>query len=247
MVSFIKVHMYLLFRSVLINILFSSVYLIQCLFLYYLAVIPFGHEKDLDFQIFSLDESRVLSIINEALQSKSSWSNIKVDNSDFGYQLGLKSMLEEHGFRYYIDFWLFNDKFEGDKIQCTGRKQPKSKTKTGCQIWYDTYFVRRAPIFEREDYFPPVYQVFGSHKVPIPAKSTDLEGWQYRGETEHWNTTCGGHRNWDFNLTRFVDLPKEKRVCSRLYDERPFVFKVGNCLEELRQGGVVLHRSTLTE
>lgn len=204
------------------------------------AVIPFG-EHDVDFQIMSLDAERVFSIITETLQSKSSWADMGVTESYFGYQLGLHPRKDPYDMRYYIDFWLFDDKFEGDHVRCTGHN--KNATKNGCQKWYDHVFAHAAPVFERDDYFPPAYQVFGSHKLPIPAKSSELETFEFRGDTEHWNTTCGSHR-W---VGRFINKPKALRKCTPFYKKYPFVFKVGDSLEELRQGGAVLHRTSLTE
>jgi len=193
------------------------------------GVIPFG-EKDVDFEIFSLDEKKVLSIIKDALQSKSPWSAFKVSEMTFGYNLHYK-MMEEAGFPYYIDFWLFDNDDGGNNIRCIGRG------KTGCQTWYER-FRKMPPTFKRSDYFPPKLQVFGSHKVPIPAKSSELETFEYEGSTEHWNTTCGAKKG--------LNLKKKKRRCSLLYDKYPFVFSLENGFEELRQGGVVIHRSNLT-
>jgi hypothetical protein len=89
----------------------------------------------------------------------------------------------------------------------------------------------------------PTHQVFGTHRVPIPRTSAELETWEYAGDTEHWNTTCGGHKKWDYSLEQYVPIPKEERNCTLFYDKYPFVFKTGEHTEELRQGGVVLHRS----
>ena len=89
------------------------------------------------------------------------------------------------------------------------------------------------------------YQVFGSHKVPIPRTSRELETFDYNIAEEHWNTTCGMHRWYDSNSGRWVDVPKEERDCSKLYDKHPFVFKTDDGAEELRQGDVIMHRSEL--
>lgn len=82
-----------------------------------------------------------------------------------------------------------------------------------------------------------------SHKVPIPAKSTELETKVYKGSSEHWNTTCGSHRQWDEKLVKWVEIPKEKRKCSDLYINHPFVFEMADGTEVLRQGDEVIHRS----
>ncbi|GFH57537.1 predicted protein [Chaetoceros tenuissimus] len=83
-----------------------------------------------------------------------------------------------------------------------------------------------------------------NHKVPIPAKSTELETNIYKGSSsEHWNTTCGSHRQWDDKLVKWVQIPKEKRKCSDLYNKYPFVFVMADGSEVLRQGDEVIHRS----
>ena len=82
-----------------------------------------------------------------------------------------------------------------------------------------------------------------SHKVPIPAKSTELKTEVFKGSSEHWNTTCGSHRQWDEKLIEWVEIPKEKRKCSDLYTKYPFVFEMANGSEVLRQGNEVIHRS----
>ena len=82
-----------------------------------------------------------------------------------------------------------------------------------------------------------------NHKVPIPAKSTELETKVYKGSSEHWNTTCGSHRQWDVKLVKWVEIPKEKRKCSDLYNKYPFVFVMADGSEVLRQGDEVIHRS----
>lgn len=217
------------------------------------AIIPFG-EKDVDFEVFSLNETKVFSIINETLQSKTAWSNIIPRESDFGYQLGHTTM-KENGFPHYIDFWLFDDKFDGDKIKCTGRvvnigdegdDGQRYTTTTGCDNWYSHYNARPPPTFERSDHLPPVYQVFGTHRVPIPRTSAELETWEYAGGIEDWNTTCGVHQRWDDNFLVWVPVPKEERDCRTLfYNKYPFVFKMGDGREELRQGDIVIHTSEI--
>ena len=225
------------------------------------AIIPFG-EKDVDFEVFSLNETHVLSIINETLQSKQSWSTISIIISDFGYQLGHTTM-QEHGYSHYIDFWLFDDGYEGNKIKCTGRvieddssptydygeefeEQPATTTTTGCDKWYSHYNARPPPTFERSKHLPPAYQVFGTHKVPIPRTSAELETWEYAGDTEDWNTTCGLHQRWDDKLSTYVLISQEERDCgTRFYDKYPFVFKRDDGMEELRQGNIVIHESQI--
>ena len=51
-----------------------------------------------------------------------------------------------------------------------------------------------------------------SHKIPVPAKSTELETKVYKGFSEHWNTTCGSHRQWDDKLAKWVQISKEMRI-----------------------------------
>ena len=85
--------------------------------------------------------------------------------------------------------------------------------------------------------------MFGSHRVPIPRTSKELETFDYNIAEEHWNTTCGSHRVWAEN--KWEQVPKDGRECSRLYDKYPFVFKAENGTEELRQGDFIIHRSEL--
>ena len=86
-------------------------------------------------------------------------------------------------------------------------------------------------------------QVFGSHRVPIPRTSKELETFDYNIAEEHWNTTCGSHKVWLGYI--WGQVPREGRECSRLYDKYPFVFKAEDGMEELRQGDIVVHRSEL--
>eukprot|EP00581_Thalassiosira_minuscula_P018292 CAMPEP_0183719798 /NCGR_PEP_ID=MMETSP0737-20130205/12593_1 /TAXON_ID=385413 /ORGANISM="Thalassiosira miniscula, Strain CCMP1093" /LENGTH=460 /DNA_ID=CAMNT_0025949551 /DNA_START=213 /DNA_END=1595 /DNA_ORIENTATION=- len=215
------------------------------------GIIPFS-EKDIDLQVFSTDEMRVLSIVRGVLQTRESWSTIivELDEFGFGYRLNAESM-KQHGLKYYIEFWLFgnvgNDRgqFYPNKVWCVGR-EPRSKRnrgKTGCSRSYIHYAGVYPPKFDHEDYFPPVYQVFGSHKVPIPRTSKELETFDYN--EENWNTTCGSHRGYDSESQRWVNVPEEERKCSNLYDKYPFVFKTENGMEELRQGEVVIHKSRI--
>ncbi|GFH57539.1 hypothetical protein CTEN210_14015 [Chaetoceros tenuissimus] len=202
------------------------------------GIIPFS-EKDVDFAIFSSDEEKISNTIQEVLQSKSSWSTLKVTDVNFGFQIGHESMTLEHNFTHYIDFWMYDDMYAGSKVTCVGR----NTINKGCKEWYHNFMGFSPPIFERHDYFPPQFQVFGSHKVPIPAKSTELETRMYKGSSEHWNTTCGSHRQWDDKLVKWVQIPKEKRKCSDLYNKYLFVFVMADGSEVLRQGDEVIHRS----
>ena len=116
---------------------------------------------------------------------------------------------------------------------------------TGCEYWYIQYHGKTPPIYTYNDYFPPLYQVFGTHKVPIPRTSIEIETFQY-GNEKDWNVTCGGYRTW--NGEQWVNVGKEKRRCYSLYDIHPFVFKTGgggSCTEELRIGNDVMHTSRL--
>lgn len=113
------------------------------------GIIPFG-EKDVDFQIFSVDAAQVRSIIRETLDTNSIWSKLQINPHDFGFQLGADDM-HKLGFPHYIDFWLFADRGEG--VLCVG---PCNK---GCDMWYKHFFDKKPPVFDREDYFPPKYQV----------------------------------------------------------------------------------------
>ena len=201
------------------------------------GIIPFG-EKDIDFQVFG-NAGQVLKIIEETLRTKQDWSSLKPIRSDFGYQLTTDE-LKSLGFSHYFYFWLFDDRYKGNLTICAGHSG------TGCAKWYKHFHAKMPPVFNREDFFPLKYQVFGSHKVPIPSTSAELDTWQYSAETEHWNTTCGAHRVWDSKITRWKKVPKEERQCSFLYEKFPFVFKIADGREQLRQGSTVLHESSLT-
>lgn len=84
-----------------------------------------------------------------------------------------------------------------------------------------------------------------THKVPIPRTSAELETWEYAGDTEDWNTTCGLHQRWDDKLSTYVLVPQEEQDCGTLfYDKYPFVFK-RDITEELRQGNIVIHESQI--
>ena len=81
--------------------------------------------------------------------------------------------------------------------------------------------------------------------------------------SEHWNMTCGPHRQWSSmkvlglgtrTVEEWVDIPRELRSCEVLYDVYPFVFKKGEEEEEddgeeeeLRQGGTIIHQSRLSQ
>ena len=210
------------------------------------GIIPFG-EKDVDFSIFSLDGEKVKSIIQDVLNTQTSWSSLNITEADFGYQL--LSMIQEHDFSHYIDFWLIDDNYNNEhKIKCIGHTLTEPRptggrlAKAGCEYWYIQYHGKLPPIFTYSDYFPSLYQVFGTHKVPIPRTSLEIETFQYGNEND-WNVTCGGYRTWDGE--EWVGVPKEKRRCYSLYDIHPFVFKTGDCSEELRVGSDVLHTSSL--
>jgi len=212
------------------------------------GIIPFG-EKDVDFSIFSLDGEKVKSIIQEVLNTQSSWSNLNITEAEFGYQIGSQSMIQEHDFSHYIDFWLIDDNYNNEhKIKCIGHQllEPLPTggrlANTGCEYWYIEYHGKQPPIYTYSDYFPPLYQIFGTHKVPIPQTSLEIETFQY-GNEKDWNVTCGGYRTW--NGEQWVGVPKEKRRCYSLYDMHPFVFKTGDCTEELRIGNDVMHTSSL--
>ena len=190
------------------------------------------------------------TIIESVLQSKQSWSNITPLAVDFGFQIGDKS-LKDIGIQYYIDFWLFDDGSSNGKVTCIGRNTSveDSRYTSGCAKSYHYMFNgKKPPKFETRFYLPPIYQVFGTHKLPIPRTSSELETFQYSGESEYWNKTCGAHQLWDPSGKKFIPIPKEDRVCSLRYNEYPFVFKTtmtNLSLEELRQGSVVIHSSCI--
>ena len=230
------------------------------------------------------------SIISETLISKKKntthhTNNVTIGDHDFGYQI-----VNFDTTVFYIDFWLFdhvidrtnnnnsnNNNNIGSKneqqVQCVGRKQNHiikikgrplvQHIKGGCYEWYKTFHAKSPPIFTRSDYFPPIYEIFGTHYVPIPHTSKELETFQYSAiqsmGNEHWNGTCGPHRRWTTKkslglgtstVEGWVKIPLELRSCEILYaDVYPFVFKKENDeeIEELRQGDVVIHRTRLLE
>ena len=64
--------------------------------------------------------------------------------------------------------------------------------------------------------------------------------WEYAGDTEGWNTTCGLHQRWDDKLSTYVLVPQEEQDCGTLfYDKYPFVFE-RDITEALRQGNIVM-------
>jgi len=127
------------------------------------GIIPLGSQygdKDVDFLVFSLDGDKVQSIINDTLRMKSKWSKIEIHESEpwtFGYQIRGQQM-KKLGYSHYFDFWLLDDHFRGDKVKCIGLRK-------GCDKWYRRYQRSNPPVFDRSSYFPPLYQVFGTHKV----------------------------------------------------------------------------------
>ena len=88
--------------------------------------------------------------------------------------------------------------------------------------------------------------MFGTHKVPIPRTSAELTTFEYAGDTEDWNTTCGHHQKWSDEESAYVPIPKDERDCKALfYHKYPFVFKRDDGTEELRQGNTVIHVSQI--
>lgn len=124
------------------------------------GIIPFA-EKDVDFEVFSVDEGQVRSIITDVLQLKESWSSIATKKNTFGFQLDEETM-SDHGLKYYIDFWLFESNVGQDNhITCKGTKlNGKNKQgKTGCWLYYHNMGLHTPPVFQYDEFFPPVYQV----------------------------------------------------------------------------------------
>ncbi len=198
------------------------------------GIIPFN-EKDVDLAIFSLDETKVKSTIQGALAQHGIDLEVngpKEAPDNFGFDI------KESSYSYsshYFDFWLFHQD-GANQIQCVGTNG------NGCLKWYDWYHGHGTrPTFSKSDFFPPKYQVFGTHKVPIPSRPTDLETAQY-GKEKDWNTICGGHRHW--TGSQWATVPKKDRLCERLYDKYPFVFQGDNGVEVLRQGSVTMHTTS---
>jgi len=127
------------------------------------GIIPLGGkygDKDIDFQVFSLDGDKVKSIINNTLQMKTNWSKLEIKEAGpkkFGFQIS--TQIENHVFSQYFDFWLFDGNFKGNKVRCIGLQSK------GCSDWYLYFHAKPTPEFSRSSYFPPLYQVFGTHKV----------------------------------------------------------------------------------
>jgi len=155
----------------------------------------------------------------------------------------------------------------GDKVTCIGRKkaiqgQGERTWSNGCERWFSVIHNMTPPVFHKDDFFPPFYQMFGSHKVPIPAKSSEIESLQYMDvpptdinnqSQDHWNISCGWHQNWKKKYKdrpephHWVYRPFRLRDCSKKYNQYPFVFlKDGGCVEQLRNGAVVLHETIHT-
>jgi len=205
------------------------------------GIIPFD-ENNVDFAIFSLELEQVKSIIEDTLKSNPLWSDHKVAEVDFGFQV--KTLFED-----YFYFSLFTKDYQGDKVKCVGRQNEirdgKKKWTDGCERWYGIHN-STAPVLERDDFFPPFYQLFGSHQVPIPAKSSEIEVWNYGAVdtfNDHWNLSCGFYQNFHKNSSEWVSRPFEERDCSKKYENYPFVFLKGNGVEQLRQGSVLLHET----
>lgn len=205
------------------------------------GIIPFG-EKDVDFAIFSRDRDRIKDVIRKVLVEKS-MDVTSIKDANFGYHVTTT-------FSHYFDFWLFEHREEKKEnpnviatsvVQCMGWDHEECtgcesrNVSPGCSDWYRRYRGEKmAPIFAMEDWFPPRYEMFGTHKVPIPNASNDLAV-HYRGGL--WDEYCGDHRK---------GRPDSERLCSKRYGDYPFVFlRPESGIEELRQGGVVLHESPI--
>ena len=129
------------------------------------GIIPFGDEN-VDLEVFSVDEAKVSEVINEVLHVKDSWSNITVSEIGFGSRLNNETMAK-HGFKYYIDFFLFNSNIAKDRhVRCKGLQLGymngiRPNPSYGCNRWYRRVHGMSAmpPKFQWSDYFPPLYQV----------------------------------------------------------------------------------------
>mmetsp|Transcript_11286 Transcript_11286/g.20692 ORF Transcript_11286/g.20692 Transcript_11286/m.20692 type:complete len:400 (+) Transcript_11286:41-1240(+) len=185
------------------------------------GIIPLG-DKDVDFAIFGLDNTQNKAIIRKVLHDRG-LDTIK--DTNFGYHVSTK-------LSHYFDFWLFEQHKKGEKeeVQCVGNQDDK-----GCADWYQRFHKpeRQPPIFPSNNWFPPRYQMFGTHKVPIPNTSGDIDI-HYSGG--HWNTYCGDQKK---------NHPNSERLCSNFYGDYPFVFIKNDMTEELRQGSIILHQSPI--
>uniref|UniRef100_A0A6T8ICA2 Uncharacterized protein n=1 Tax=Proboscia inermis TaxID=420281 RepID=A0A6T8ICA2_9STRA len=139
---------------------------------------------------------------------------------------------------HYFDFWFFESYADGagtKKAKCVGRDN-----KTGCRDWFKTFWAKNPPVYDYSDWFPPRYQVFGTHRVPISSTNKHIETWVFDEGKDFWNTTCGPWRRW-YDKGGWIITPKNERVCSNFYDKNPFVFLTDNGTEQLRQNSTVLH------
>ena len=190
------------------------------------GIIPFG-EKDVDFAIFSLNHTQIKDTINKVLQERGR-DTAQINKANFGYHAKVQNL------SHYYDFWMFREL--DNQVQCIGFDPKecgsvcaKNNILPGCSDWYHRFKGgAMAPLFTYEQWFPPRYQVFGTHKVPVPNSNRDLDI-QYK-EGGPWDIYCGGGQK------------NSERLCSKKYEDYPFVFSSAR-LEELRQGSNVLHQS----
>jgi hypothetical protein len=207
------------------------------------GIIPFS-EKDVDFAVFSTDSEIVGAAIQAALTSQG-FDKSTFEKCNFGFQYEARRHSDpltrnETTVSHYFDFWFFES--ESDDV---GRKKAKcvGRNKIGCNEWYRMFFARPAPIYEYSDWFPPRYQVFGTHRVPISSTNKPIEMFPFDNGKDFWNTTCGPSRHWKAAKRKWIEATPQERVCSKFYDKNPFVFLKGDGSEQLRQGSTVLHET----
>ena len=207
------------------------------------GIIPFS-EKDVDFAVFSTDSDSVGAAIQAALTSQGVGTST-FEESNFGYQYearrhGNPLISNETNISHYFDFWFFDSYTNGageKQAECVGRH------KTGCSEWYQMFWARSAPAYKYSDWFPPRYQVFGTHRVPVSSTNRPIEMFHFHNGKDFWNTTCGPSRRWEESHSEWIQALPQERVCSNFYDKNPFVFLTGHGTEQLRQGSTVLHET----
>ena len=237
------------------------------------GIIPFD-EKDVDFAVFSMDPDLTMSAMKDALKSQNIHAPITKAGFGYQIAIPKDGTggAKEAGLSHYFDFWLFESSFvavvdqhptgtiTSTSTSTTGRPRSRSSIssstigrnqtkcvgfdKKGCDAFFRNFFLRNAPVYQTSDWFPPRYQVFGTHRVPIPATDKAIEMIPFdEGGVGFWNTTCGPSRRWYPDIRKFVNVKKEERVCSNFYDNHPFVFLKDDGTEQLRQGSTVLHEA----
>eukprot|EP00573_Skeletonema_grethae_P011067 CAMPEP_0201698860 /NCGR_PEP_ID=MMETSP0578-20130828/21218_1 /ASSEMBLY_ACC=CAM_ASM_000663 /TAXON_ID=267565 /ORGANISM="Skeletonema grethea, Strain CCMP 1804" /LENGTH=344 /DNA_ID=CAMNT_0048185495 /DNA_START=202 /DNA_END=1236 /DNA_ORIENTATION=- len=198
------------------------------------GVIPFD-EKDIDLAVFSTDAVKIKRAMQTALDTQPHLK-LTINEADFGYQI-----FKTKTFLTYIDVWMFKN-IESKELTCVGHQLPDKS----CERWYKNFHARLPPVYPYDAWFPVRTELFGTERVPIPATNIPIESrdFEYNADGDRpnfWNTTCGPHRRWNETESRWIEVDMSERKCSDKYSVYPFVFKMENGIEQLRQGSVVIH------